>query len=95
MSNGVRVAYGIEGTADDFTTQDPFPSTTKCQRCGKTARIALTIIENGGNRLVRNEHQNNWDEIGGGFWLHDEGAFAIYLCMDIDCRAATTLYNQA
>lgn len=90
----MTVAIGTEGL--DLTFQRPFEPTTTCVKCGKKARIAFTIAEpmtDGEKRYITDLHSN--DPGGEGFWLHDAAAFAVYLCTDIDCATATTLWNQA
>jgi hypothetical protein len=87
-----HIGYGEEAT--DLSWQAEFPSDTECVKCGKKARLAVVLKE--GHRCkeyASNLHQNEWRE--GRFWLHDAAAFAIYLCTDIDCGTATTLWDQA
>ncbi|MGH9917991.1 MAG: hypothetical protein ACRD6W_03830 [Nitrososphaerales archaeon] len=97
-----EIGYGPE--AKGLTWQADFPETTPCCKCGKEARLAIGIQEGADapraegetpiqEPYVTNEHPN--DPEGEGFWLHDAGAFATYLCTDINCASATTLYNQA
>ena len=76
----------------DKSWQADFPKTTPCVKCGETARHALTVMEEDGPQYASRAHRNDPD--GEGFWLHDAAAFAIYLCKDIDCATATTLWNQ-
>lgn len=88
----VNLGYGPAGA--QLTQQAPFELTTPCVRCGQEARLALTIQENAGeSEYVTWVHPN--DPRGEGFWLHDAASFAIYLCRDIDCTTATTLWNQS
>ncbi len=95
--------YGAQGT--ELTKQAPFPLVTDCVKCKEPARLAIVIKEDFDKALpadaqmfVTHLHPNNpnGDREGApGFWLHDCAAFAIYLCTDIDCTTATTLWNQA
>ncbi len=82
-----EVGYGPKGK--NLSYQGDFPEVTPCVKCGKEARLGLVVREDG----VVDLHPN--DPKGDGFWLHDAGAFATYICTDIDCAAATTLWNQA
>jgi hypothetical protein len=86
---GLDVGYGPAGTG--LTYQAEFDPTTKCFKCGKDARLAITIKEKPGGDAVCHLYDNH-DE--GKFWLHDLAAYAIYLCPDVDCAEATTLWNQ-
>lgn len=92
-----NVFYGTKGCF--HTWQDSFPDEAKCVHCGRgDARLAFVYLETGGEDWIEKEfvsklHDNDPD--GEGFWLHDAGAFATYLCRDIKCTGATTLYNQA
>jgi hypothetical protein len=86
----VEVGYGP--AALDMTWQAKWKPTTECCRCGKEARLAMVVQESGPGGAVELHHN---DPKGEGFWLHDVGAFATYLCRDIKCAAATTLWNQA
>ena len=83
-----QIGYGDEGRC--LTYQDSFPPTTRCVKCGKVSRFALSVIENGTEFACR-AHKDEKSV----FWLHDAAAFAIYLCTDYDCAEATTLWNQA
>jgi hypothetical protein len=93
----MQIGYGENGRT--LTWQAHFEPETKCVKCGEKARIALIVREPGGmHEYVCDRHPN--DPKGErsndpGFWLHDAAAFAIYLCTDIDCATATTLWNQA
>jgi hypothetical protein len=87
------VDYGTKGV--DLTWQAKFPETTPCVKCGKKARLAIVLREGSGagdTNFACRLHKN--DPEGEGFWLHDAAAFATYLCVDIDCATATTLWNQ-
>lgn len=88
--DNVTVEFGKEGL--DNSWQKKFPSTTKCKHCGGNARIAFTLIEDGenNNQKICDLHHNDGK---GDYWLHDAGAFAVYLCKD--CLEASALYNQA
>lgn len=93
----VNYEYGPAGVG--LTYQAKFPTTTSCVKCGKPARIAVTMREEFEERkmpeqqsFATNLHAN--DPRGEGFWLHDAAAFATYLCTDIKCATATTLWNQ-
>jgi hypothetical protein len=93
-----QIAYGDEGTG--LTWQADFPATTPCEHCGADARLAFTLLEEGGDDgYICDLHDNEHEEGGEGFWLHDAGAFALYICTDIDCvtktGGTTTLWNQA
>ena len=71
--------------------QQPFPPTSECKYCGGDARIAFTAMEKGNSsEEVSKLHPNKGK---GNYWLHDSGAFAVYLCKD--CLEASALYNQA
>ena len=85
---------GIGPSGQFLTWQAPFKPITTCVKCGGPAELALVVREGHGEReYVSALHPN--DPQGEGFWLHDAGAFATYLCRDIDCATATTLWNQA
>jgi hypothetical protein len=87
----LEVGYGTERR--DLTTQEDFPVTTACVKCGTSSRLAMTIREpSGEDRYVCHVFENGQNSA---FWLHDAAAFAIYLCPDIDCATATCLWNQA
>ncbi len=93
---GLEIGYGAE--ACGLSEQADFPETTPCVKCEKDARFAFAIRENppgepGKYRFVVDVHHNEPD--GDGFWVHDCASFATYLCTDIDCATATTLWNQA
>jgi hypothetical protein len=79
----------------NLSTQAPFNPETPCVKCGKKARIAFVMAEpiTDNGRFITDLHHN--DPGGEGFWLHDAAAFATYICTDIDCATATTLWNQA
>jgi len=90
--------YGVDGIGLSY--QGDFSETTQCSKCGKGARLAFVVREYFDKKVpakeqkfITNLHPNNSE--GDGFWLHDCGAFAIYICTDIDCTHATTLWNQA
>ena len=85
-----EVGLGKDGL--DLTWQQKWEPTTECVKCGKPARLALALQEDGPDSAC-SLHDN--DLKGDGFWVHDCAAFAIYLCTDIDCTTATALYNQA
>ena len=89
----MSVAIGTEGL--NLTFQEVFEPETPCVKCGKRARIAFVIAEpvDRKGRYITKLHPN--DPEGEGFWLHDAAAFATYLCTDINCATATTLWNQA
>jgi hypothetical protein len=92
----VEVGYGPGGK--NLSYQGDFPEVTPCKTCGKEARLALVVREKGGPSNVQPEYVTDLhlnDPKGDGFWLHDAGAFATYICTNIDCAAATTLWNQA
>ena len=89
------VGFGPDDIVQSW--QAPFPKETKCCACGKTSRLALSLRETGARgKQVSKVHAN--DPKGTGFWLHDQSAYAIYLCTDINCNGstpwATCLYNQ-
>ena len=89
-----QIAYGDTGI--DLTWQVDFSETTPCAHCGTEARLAFTMQEEGGDEeYICDLHENDHEEGGKGFWLHDAGAFACYICTDIDCAQVTTLWNQA
>ena len=96
-TKGHELEYGTNGC--DLTWQTPFPEETDCACCGKPgARLAFVLQEKGGEdwkekEFACNLHPN--DPEGDGFWLHDAASFAVYLCRDINCTAATTKWNQA
>jgi len=85
------VEYGKKGLNNSW--QKPFPETTKCVHCGGEARIAFTSYEpqQDGDVLAELHNFNRDSEIDG-LWLHDNSAFATYLCKE--CLEPTTLYNQ-
>jgi len=86
-----EVGYGEEGR--QLTWQAEFPEEVECHACGKIARHAITVKEKGaGSDNACSAHKN--DPSGEGFWLHDCAAFATYLCTDIKCAEATTMWNQ-
>jgi len=86
------VKPGLEGK--DLTWQADFPDETPCVKCSKSARLAIVLKEPSEiEKYVTDLYKN--DPQGEGFWLHDAAAFATYLCPDIDCATATTLWNQA
>ena len=87
----MKIELGRKGLKNSW--QKKFPSETTCVHCGGKARIAFTAQEKGkkGQKLISNIHKNNPEEES--YWLHDAGAFAIYLCKK--CLEPTTLYNQA
>jgi hypothetical protein len=87
----LEVGYGTRGVG--FTWQADFPQETECSECGEPARLAIVVREKGEGQFVTDLHPN--EPKGEGFWLHDAGSFATYLCTDIDCAKATTLWNQA
>ena len=88
----MEVTIGNEGL--EKTWQAIFPKTTKCCRCGGSARIGF----------VAHEHMSKNDEAGpyicslhpnkgkGSFWLHDCCAVAVYFCRE--CLETTAFYNQ-
>ena len=76
-------------TGLDMTWQEKFPSTTECVHCKARARIAFVAKEEEEDEWICNLHNNKEHSR----WLHDAGAFAIYLCCE--CLKPTTLYNQA
>jgi len=89
--------YGPSGVK--LTYQAKFPETTPCVKCGETSRLAVTMREEFDQ--TKTPEQQTFatdlyanDPKGGVFWLHDCAAFATYLCTDIKCAAATTLWNQ-
>lgn len=89
LRTALMIGYGKDGLP--LSWQKDFPENTSCCRCGGVARIALTLKENADSpQYVCNLRHNNGK---GDYWLHDRGAFAIYLCRD--CLEPTTLYNQA
>ena len=94
----MKVTIGKEGLKK--TWQGNFPGTTKCCKCGGSARIAFVahegmdkddkLINPGeGIQFVCDLHEN---EGKGGFWLHDCCSVAVYFCRD--CLNPTALYNQ-
>jgi hypothetical protein len=87
----MEIAIGKEGTSEGLSFQGPFPETCDCVKCNKQARLAFVAAENGGPYIC-SLYPNMKDEK---FWLHDAASFAIYLCTDIKCHTATTLWNQA
>ena len=89
------VANGQAGTL--LTWQAPFPVTTPCVKCGKSARIALGGKEVGDGEITwmhQNTHRPD-AEGKGGFWPHDAISFCLYFCTEVDCAQATVLWNQA
>ena len=87
----MKVAVGKSGL--DKTFQDNFSATCKCDYCGGQARIAFVAHEldnkpNSGDAVCR-LHDNGGK---GDFWVHDWGAWAVYMCRA--CAKATCLYNQ-
>jgi hypothetical protein len=88
----VSVVYGSKGCKNSY--QGPFPETTKCVKCGKDARIAMVVREEGSGQdegpYVTDLHPNEPVK----FWVHDVMATATYLCTDVNCATATTLWNQ-
>ncbi len=96
---GHKLEYGSKG--QELTWQDPFPKEVTCVHCGKAgARLAFVLCEMGGDNPKEAEfacrlHPNKSEGPDGeGFWLHDAAAFATYLCRDLECASATTLWNQ-
>ena len=86
----MKVYFGTAGL--HHTWQSEFPENTDCVHCDGTSRIAFVAHEGqGGEMYVCQLHKN--EPKGEGFWLHDAGAFATYLCKK--CLKPTTLYNQA
>lgn len=77
--------------------QAPFEPNTECVHCGGNARIAFVVFEDFDKEteekqyFVTDLHKNDPD--GEGYWLHDCGAFATYLCEK--CLEPTAQYNQA
>lgn len=86
------IVYGKEALG--MSWQAEFPTKTRCVKCGQDARHVLTAMEESGDSEFACKLHHN-DPQGEGFWLHDAAAFAIYLCTDIGCVTATTLWNQA
>lgn len=94
LADRVAVEVGIGEKGVGLSWQDEFPMVTECVKCSGEARLALVVREKDEPfEYVVGLHRN--DPKDGGFWLHDAGAFATYLCKDIDCATATTLWNQA
>jgi len=92
----MQVTLGKDGCEKSW--QDPFPETIECCHCGEVSRIAFVAHEGMENKSVPEKcvcelHNNDWGDGGEGFWMHDCGAFAIYICKK--CFSATTLFNQA
>ena len=88
----VSVVYGAKGCKNSH--QGPFPEATECVKCGKPARLAMVVREEGTGQeegpYVTDLHQNE----PGKFWVHDVMAAATYLCTDVKCATATTIWNQ-
>ena len=70
------------------TWQEPFPKTTKCVKCRKTAIIMLLINDDEG-QICEQEIDRNVYKI----WPHDCCAIALYMCTE--CGEITALWNQA
>ena len=100
----MKVLLGTEGL--DASFQGSFLETAPCVKCGKPARIAFVAHETDEprqaaephipgvpNPYVCRLHKNDCEH--GEFWLHDAACFAVYLCPDVHCGTATTLWNQA
>jgi hypothetical protein len=87
----MMVEYGELGLKNSW--QKEFPSTTECVYCGCDARIAFVSYEPRQEigKTLSAMHENDRD--GDGMWLHDNFAFATYLCKE--CLEPTTIYNQA
>ena len=87
----IIVEFGEDGL--DNSHQQKFPKTTPCKHCDGEARIAFTLMETGENwekkKYICDLHKNRKNSM----WLHDCGAFAVYLCKK--CLEPSALYNQA
>ncbi len=87
------IDIGVAEKGKDFTQQGPWKKTTKCNNCGKEARLALALSENISDDRDYIVEANPDD---GGWWPGDLTSYAIYICKDIGCaRAPTTLFNLA
>ena len=90
------VGIGKDGTG--LSWQQNFPENVKCHKCKKNARLAFVVFESGreGKKdkrpYVCSLHHNGEDRK---FWPHDVIAVAVYLCENVKCAEATTLWNQA
>lgn len=90
-----KLEHGLGVDSGELSYQKAFKATTPCIKCDKEARLAITILEkfDDESKFITDIHKNDPD--GDGFWPHDATAFAIYICPDIKCATATTLWNQA
>jgi hypothetical protein len=92
---GTVVVYGQEGCKSEFSTQRPFPKSTKCDHCAHSeALITITISEFG---ILGQKGQFACDlkPVGpdDGYWYHDAASWALYTCPH--CFKVTVLWNQA
>lgn len=98
LSAKIEYGYGVKGLGLSY--QADFKKTVPCVKCGEPSRIAVVLQETFDKAKTPSEqtfvtrlHDN--DPEGDGFWPHDCAAFAIYVCPEIDCGTATTIWNQA
>lgn len=91
-ARAMQVFLGNKGLGQSW--QKEFPAESRCCRCGAPARIAFVAREMPGEKGpgIADLHERNRDG-NGGLWLHDAGAFAVYLCTE--CLEPTAKYNQA
>ena len=85
----MKVYLGKKGLNKSW--QEPFPKTTKCNKCGGKARIMFVIFETGSEKKCICDIIDNGGK--GDYWVHDAIACAVYLCAD--CFEPIAILNQA